>query len=122
MEPTANNYDENATVACDDSCCEFDNSLSVIDELSPSKPNIFTLYPNPFNPQLNIEYSIPHSMMVNINVINIQGKIVDTIKKDYQHAGYYHITWNAIQFQTGIYFIQIITDQKIILRKVILLK
>jgi flagellar hook assembly protein FlgD len=61
-------------------------------------------------------------MTVNINVIDIQGKIVDTIKKDYHHAGYYHITWNANQFQSGIYFIQIITDEKTIVKKVILLK
>ncbi len=122
MEPSADNYDENATVACEDDCCEFDNSLSLNDDILPSKLYISALYPNPFNPLLNIEYEIPHPTNVYINVINIQGKNVDSLKKNYHQGGYYHISWNANGFQSGIYFIQIHTDVNTITKKVILLK
>ena len=115
MEPEANNYDLEATIACDDNCngetgdcCEYlnNNGFSIINKLS-----IKNVYPNPFNPSAKIIVNIPNSDIIKINIYDISGKLVDIIHNGYILKGTYTFIWNAKQHQSGVYIVKILMNQ-----------
>lgn len=70
-------------------------------------PEIFTLqqnFPNPFNPETTIKYSLASQGKVTLNVFDITGKIVKTLVNAFQPQGDYSITFNATDLTSGIYF------------------
>jgi M6 family metalloprotease-like protein len=70
----------------------------------------FTLsnnYPNPFNSQTNIEYSIPEDALVKIKIYDILGREVETILNENKKAGRYGISWEPKGLATGIYYYRI---------------
>lgn len=70
-------------------------------------PEIFTLhqnFPNPFNPETTIKYSLASQGKVTLNVFDITGKIVKTLVNTFQPQGDYNITFNASDLTSGIYF------------------
>ena len=84
-----------------------------IDELTDDKkqiPNDFALhqnYPNPFNPATKIEFAIPRTEFVILNIFNILGKKVETLVSKQLSAGNYSVTWDAADISSGIYFYKI---------------
>jgi len=84
-----------------------------------------TVSPNPFNPALNISYSINKSDVqsrVSLKVFNAQGKVVSLLKEGQNSQGHYTVTWNAIKQPSGFYIIQFKCGQYIATRKVLLTK
>ena len=49
------------------------SSLSLTNTLIPNNPGIKQCYPNPFNPSIQIDYSIPFKSNVTISVLDING-------------------------------------------------
>ncbi|MBA7606197.1 hypothetical protein ES703_13345 [subsurface metagenome] len=91
--------------------------------MAPMNYQLFQNYPNPFNPSTNIKYSLPKQGHVVINVFNIKGQVVDRLVDKAQGPGHHMTRWNAKQLSSGLYFYQIIVDDKpIATRKAIYLK
>jgi len=90
----------------------------------------FTLlqnYPNPFNPSTSIEYQIPKPGKVKVTIYNITGEVVKTIQNGYQNNGNYKLTWNSTndfgnKVASGIYLLQVNHNDKILTKKIMLLK
>jgi hypothetical protein len=66
-------------------------------------------YPNPFNPSTTIEYAIPVSNHVSIEVFNELGVKVRTLVNRHMTAGTYQTAWNATDdhgntVPSGVYF------------------
>ena len=95
---------------------DFDNQ-EIVSSLSISK-----VYPNPFNPITNLEYSIINSGLVKITVFDVTGRQVSVIENSYKDIGDYSIIWDAQNNTSGIYYIQISMDDEIKTQKVVLLK
>ena len=83
------------------------NSLYVDDSAMPNEIEIYQNYPNPFNPSTTIDYFVPNSDIVNINVYDIYGNMVDQISSNYKTSGYHSVVWNPGNLSSGIYFINI---------------
>jgi hypothetical protein len=64
-------------------------------------------YPNPFNPFTRIDYQLPHSSAVNLNIYNLQGQKIATLVSEVQNAGQYQVEWDASRFASGVYFYRI---------------
>lgn len=82
-----------------------DNVSSVGNE--NSHPEIFTLhqnFPNPFNPETTIEYSLASQGKVTLNIFDVTGKVVKTLVNTFQPQEDYSITFNAGDLTSGIYF------------------
>ena len=79
-------------------------------------------YPNPFNPTTIIEYSIPISSNVIINVYNVIGERVKTLVNGFQEAGSYKINFDAGGLSNGIYFYKIQSGTYTAVKKMLLLK
>lgn len=81
-------------------------------EISNSLPDQFSLsqnYPNPFNPATNIDFALPHSGLVKLDIFNILGQTVATLVNREMDAGQYSIRWEGSDnggrpVASGIYF------------------
>lgn len=87
----------------------------------------FTNYPNPFNPETNIQFSLTDISDVELMIYNLKGQKVKTLIKSELDRGNYKYVWkgtdaNNKQTASGIYFIRLQANDKILIRKTILLK
>jgi hypothetical protein len=98
--------------------------LSAMDEsLLPDEPQLNSCYPNPFNNTTTISYVINEETPVNINVIDLQGKVKKSIMNySSQAPGKYSFAWHADQYASGVYFIQLVTQNNVQHLKVLLVK
>jgi hypothetical protein len=87
-------------------------------------PSDFRLeaYPNPFNPTTNISYTLEKSGWIFLNVIDLNGRIVDRLVNAYQSMGEHHIQWNANRFSSGIYLVSLTSGERRAAKKVALMK
>lgn len=76
-------------------------------------------YPNPFNPETNISFSISESMQqVNLSIYNIKGQLVKSLVNEELAAGEHNIIWNGRDQSdkpaaSGIYFYRLKTASQI---------
>ena len=80
------------------------------------------IYPNPFNPIVNVRISIPSHQYVSIDIYDITGSLVTTIYEGYLVQGQYEYSWDANQYSSGFYFINLTSDDKSITSKMTLIK
>ncbi len=92
----------------------------------PAIPTIQSVYPNPFNPDVNIRFSLPHSAHVEIDVYNVVGQKVKKLVNDMMDAGKHSIVWHGDTNEgktssSGVYFFVLKTgDQKYVKRAVMI--
>ena len=82
-----------------------DEAATAIAAKSNSKLNfgLSQNYPNPFNPSTNIDYAIQTKSMVTIKVIDLTGRLIETLVGRTQEPGYYQVLWDASHFASGVY-------------------
>ena len=76
--------------------------------VGPDKFELYSNYPNPFNPSTTIEFSIPETGLVQMNIYDIQGKRIRSYERNAQQAGRQHFEWdgkntNGEVVSSGIY-------------------
>ncbi|GEM_PF-2252969 len=85
-------------------------------------------YPNPFNPLTVIKYSIPYRSEVSIDIFNILGQKVRTLKDNETHAaGTYKVAWNGTgddgqKVSSGMYFYRLKAGEKVLTKKMLMVK
>ncbi|MBN8568101.1 MAG: T9SS type A sorting domain-containing protein [Ignavibacteria bacterium] len=87
-----------------------------------SEYKLYNNYPNPFNPETNIRYSIPKKDFVSIKIYNSIGKEVSSYVNKIQEAGVYEIKFNANNLTSGVYYYKLTTNEFSETQKMILLK
>jgi hypothetical protein len=100
-------------------------SIVEMNEQASVLPGEFRLdqnYPNPFNSQTEIGYYLPQSEIITLRLFNIRGQIVVTLIDGLQEAGSHHVTWDAREYSSGIYFAKLEVGGKRNTIKMILLK
>ncbi len=79
-------------------------------------------YPNPFNPVTTIQFSLPASEYVELNVYNVLGEQVARLVNSELNVGTHQVRFNASLLSSGIYFYQIKAGEFTQTRKMILIK
>ena len=97
-------------------------TLSLDEIFVPDRPGIQKCYPNPFNPAVTINFSLQDKEFTQISVYNILGEKVDNLATAIFPAGFHYLQWNATEFPTGVYFIQMLTPSYQQTRKIMYLK
>ena len=120
--------DEEFTVISQAGEFVLNNTLLSID--SGIIPEVFALhqnYPNPFNPVTSLRYDLPEDGFVNITIYDMMGRIVKTLVKSSQTAGYKSIKWNATNdknepVSAGLYLYMVQAGEFRKTKKMVLLK
>jgi len=90
-----------------------------------SVPEEFRLtqnYPNPFNNATRIMFELPEALKVSIDVLDVNGRLIDQLVSDEFDAGSHNVIWNADQVPAGIYLVQMESSGFYAVRKVVLMK
>jgi hypothetical protein len=84
-------------------------------------------YPNPGNPSTMIQFKLPQSSRVVLKVINLLGQEVKTLVNEQKEAGSYSVMWDGRDNRgctapSGIYLYMLRTDDKVLTKKLTLMK
>ncbi len=79
-------------------------------------------FPNPFNPSTNINFSIPQTTFVSLEVFNTLGEKIDVLVSKELRAGSYNFDWNAEGIESGVYFYKLQAGNFVETKKMILLR
>ncbi|MCB5265838.1 MAG: T9SS type A sorting domain-containing protein [Candidatus Cloacimonetes bacterium] len=99
------------------------------DEIVPGMPQavLYPNFPNPFNPQTTIKYSLAQAEDVTLEIFNLKGQRVRSYTPGVQKAGNHDFVWNGTDDQarevaSGIYFYRLNSPNYSQSRKMILMK
>jgi hypothetical protein len=84
---------------------------NVEDEQIKLNYKLYDNYPNPFNPDTIIEYSIPTATYAKLIIYDVLGQKVDVLVNEYVSAGFHKTSWNAGDVPSGVYFYELRTDK-----------
>jgi hypothetical protein len=79
-------------------------------------------FPNPFNPNTRIDYTIGKASFVNLSVYNLLGQKVATLVNGKKNAGNHFAVFDGLNLPSGIYFYKLEADDVITTKKMMLLK
>ena len=91
-------------------------------ELYPSDVQLLPAYPNPFNPITNITFVMENESNIKLSVYDIRGREVDILVNGITGQGEHSVVWDAADFSSGIYYIQIVSDNHSETQKIMLIK
>ena len=77
-------------------------------------------YPNPFNPSTTVEYSLPKTGSVLIDVFDVSGRKVKRLFSGKQSAGTHTIRFDASDLVSGVYFVRVRNEELNAVRKILL--
>jgi len=66
---------------------------------------ISNVYPNPFDSRTNISFSIQHDQNVEINILDVRGKIVTILTNRQFNHGDHQLQWDGSNCPAGIYHV-----------------
>lgn len=84
-------------------------------------------YPNPFNPETTISYSLQENIPVNIEIYNVKGQKVKTLVNEAKAAGNHSIVWKGLDdnnrpVSSGVYFFKMNAGKYSSTKKMIMMK
>lgn len=84
-------------------------SVGVSHRNDPAIPSFSLLepaYPNPFNPQTQLGFKIANPGPVQLNVFDLNGRVISRIANGYYHPGSYTASFNATGLSSGMYIVR----------------
>jgi flagellar hook assembly protein FlgD len=84
-------------------------------------------YPNPFNPDTHIQFTLPEEGQVTAAIYNSMGQEVTTLLHEKLAQGKHSIQWNGKDHNgrpvvSGVYFYQIRFQDQLLARKMLLIR
>jgi len=105
------------------------SSLPVSVVQGKALPEAYSLqanYPNPFNPSTRISFDLPEAAYVTLDILDIRGRVVETLVSDHLRADSYTVIWQGTRagkpVGAGIYLYRLSTPEGNLIRKMTLLK
>ncbi len=88
----------------------------------PSEVTLYGNYPNPFNPQTMISFSLPESAEVSLVVYDIMGREVQVLVNGSMNAGMHEARFDASHLPSGTYLYRLVTPTQEFSKMMLLLK
>jgi exonuclease III len=73
----------------------------------PSSINIDQIYPNPFNPSVQVVYTLSQATSPTVDIINSLGQTVQHIPRGPQPSGQHTLTLSLGAYPSGTYFVRV---------------
>ena len=90
-------------------------------DIMPENFRISSVYPNPFNPSVNIKFEVDNPSNIVFKFYDIIGHQVDLVDYGFTHSGIFDITWSP-ELPSGNYFILMSDGKNVYKEKVTLIK
>ena len=90
-------------------CTELTNYNT--DVLKPDTYSLLSVYPNPFNSAVRIEYEVANAGEVKLVLYDVSGREVEEIFRGWKEAGYYSSDYRGEGLASGIYFVRFENNQ-----------
>ena len=100
-------------------------SVNEINNILPDRVEVEKAFPNPFNSKVKLSFYINPQFgdtHVSVNIFDSRGKIIESLIDNEFMPGYHTTFWNANGKSSGVYFIQLATDNYIDSQKILFLK
>lgn len=88
----------------------------------PDKFELSQNYPNPFNPSTRIEFSLPVTSEVRIDIFDILGQHVSSLMNKELEAGYHSVVFNAENLSSGTYIYRLTAKEFIQTKKMVFIR
>ena len=112
---------ESLTSAINVHWLDLENGQRVI----PSQISLST-FPNPFNPSTTIKFELPYSIGINLNIFDINGKLIDNILSGYFEKGKHSYKWSPSvkhdNLPSGMYIISLVSGTMTMNNKILYVK
>jgi flagellar hook assembly protein FlgD len=81
-------------------------------ETAPGRPRIERIYPNPMRGAATIEFVLPRSTPVRVEIVDLSGRVVRRLTNAFHPAGAHRITWDGRdgaggRVASGLYFVRL---------------
>jgi len=83
---------------------------------------LYPIYPNPFNTSTSISYDIYRNSDISIKIFNSLGQMKQILFNKILQPGSYKVNWDASNFESGLYFINLKSGNYTETRKCVLIK
>ncbi len=83
---------------------------------------LLTAYPNPCNPETQVQFTLPEDSRIALNVYDLQGREVTRLADGWRSAGRHQLTWNAAALPSGVYLLKLTAGGYSAARKIVLMK
>jgi hypothetical protein len=87
--------------------------VTAVEVQKHGSPDAFVIhqnFPNPFNPSTSIQYFIPKSGNVRLEIFNIRGELLDVLVDSYLLAGDHVRVWDSTRRSSGTYFYRLLFE------------
>lgn len=91
----------------------------VLDVLETSEMEFKPIYPNPASAITAIPLNVPQSVWANIEVVDVNGKLIETVFEGVLNAGENNKFIQAGEYLPGTYFVQVRTEENVLTQKLI---
>ena len=97
-------------------------------DLIPSHITLHKAYPNPFNPEVQLSFTLNDpSNTLSLEIYDLQGALVQTLASGYYANGNYDFTWNGFsstgqQLSSGVYLVRLKANDHIQIQRVTLVR
>jgi len=103
---------------CDYGC----DVLSTEKFIMTDRYSLDSIYPNPFNPNTTIAFTMPVAGYVELKVYDIIGRELVSLKDEYTLAGTHSVSWNASSYPSGVYIVKMGSGTFSKIQKIVLMK
>ena len=103
---------------CDYGC----DVLSTEEFILTDRYSLDSIYPNPFNPNTTIAFTMPVAGYVKLKVYDIIGRELVSLKDEYTLAGTHSVSWNASSYPSGVYIVKMDSGTFSKIQKIVLMK
>ncbi|MBP6672018.1 MAG: T9SS type A sorting domain-containing protein [Bacteroidetes bacterium] len=101
----------------------YSDVVTLAAETVPTRFELIRNFPNPFNPNTRIEFTVPSNGRATLSVVNIVGQQIATLYDGIAKTGQvYHIDFYAAKHSAGIYFARLQHGEKVQMIKMVLVK
>jgi len=98
------------------------SAVSVLTDEEEEGVRLYQNLPNPFNSETLITYDLPERMRVRLDIYNIRGQLIRTLRDEEQGAGRHFASFPARDLPTGIYIYRLVAGGRVFSKKFMIIR
>jgi hypothetical protein len=94
---------------------------------APKVTELMAPFPNPFNPEAVLKYSVAQAGMVNLTVYDVRGRLVNRLVRGFHEVGHFEVVWTGQdgggrRVSSGVYFVRFSAGDVVLNKRLVLIK